>query len=782
MISHSEADIKVERPSEAIYSSFLFFFVCLFFLWLADTNIAESLRISTVVAIQVFSGAYIWSQISINKKSNPQVLIGMGLAIGSSLSIISQQLLRTSSLGNMAWALPALSCLTYLCVTTALCSSKTECKQISFKRIDIPRDFDLLLWGVVAFLLSTRWLWMLPLTLILISITLFGCLFRSWFSSYKTWILTGLLIIGSTAVSALLRSQSNGWFHFSHDQTFSESLTWSLANFGPNESPFEVGVPTRYHWLVLAWSGITTSASNASALTLITKALPIVSFIGIVALIWGITELISRRRQTPIIAIFGFALLWNLAELSPPLYTNSPTFLFTCVWFLATILVVIRLQHEFSTLELLIFILLAVATIGGKASTGIVLIAGILFCTLFILLYRKTLGNIKKSILIALISILVLLISFVLFYFDNSGNASKQLWIQIGASGPASGISFPKNNALLNGLSTGFLFLDLLIPSFTIFHLLRTRKPQEMEVYLFLGILTTGVLASFFLSGSGGSQLYFYLAASCINPILVAVYLEKVNWSFPYMGNIWIVCAGFFTATFSSVAWSSSATMSDQTISTFIRCLLISFPWVIAIILQFILKFRDNKQLGKKRIGPALASILLLLSTCSSYRLIYQYRNTVNQIKHKEIDPTNESMSGSKDQLAIFDWLRKNSSELDILATNRFCTSYDSNCNSKWMLMTAVSHRRAYIEGGYFDWSTRNRIPSLIQQKKIDNCVQFATSPNIQNWSSLIASNVSWFIVDHMASPPLQTWEPFATVVMTNPSITLLRVNQSLTS
>ena len=97
------------------------------------------------------------------------------------------------------------------------------------------------------------------------------------------------------------------------------------------------------------------------------------------------------------------------------------------------------------------------------------------------------------------------------------------------------------------------------------------------------------------------------------------------------------------------------------------------------------------------------------------------------------------------------------------------------------MLLTAISHRRAYIEGGYFDWLTRNRIPSVTQQSKFDSCISFAVSPNFENWSSLAASNVSWFVVDHVASPPLETWEPFATIVMTNSSMTLLKVNQGLT-
>ena len=782
MNSHPENAVKVGNSSRVIYSSLLFFFVCTFFLRLADVKIIESIQISAVVGVQVFSGSYIWSRFSTNHKSNPPILIGIGLALGSTLSIISQQLLRTSSFEKMAWALPAILCLTYFVAKEALFRPKMENAREPFRRINSPKDFDLLIWGAVAFQLSTRWLWIFPLTVILVLSALCGCLFRSWFSKCKTWVLTGLLLLGSIQVSLIFRNKSNGWFHFSHDQTFSESLSWSLTRFGPNESPFEVGASTRYHWLALAWSGITNSASNATTLTLITKALPVISFIGVIALIWAITESVSQRRQTPIFAIFGFALIWNLTELSPPLFTNSPTFLFTGVWFLASIFVVIQIQQEFSTFRLLVFMVLAFATIGGKASTGIVLISGILFGTCIGIFRRKSKTGTIKSLLLPVVSTLVLLISYLFFYFDNSGRAVQQLWIKIGASGPASGILFSQDNALSNGLSSGFLFLDLLMPNLVIFLLIKSKKPEEKESYFFLGILVTGFSASFLLNGSGGSQLYFYLAASCITPIIVALYLEKANWHFADSSNIWIICAGFISAMISSTAWSSSSAISNLTNSAIVKIGAISLPWLIAIILRNFFVILNKGQSGKKRIGPTLASIILIISVCSSYRLIYQYRISVKQIHQIQVGQTNDSMSGSTDQLAIFNWLRTNTSELDIVATNRFCISYDSNCNSKWMLLTAISHRRAFIEGGYFDWLTRNRIPSVTQQSKFDSCISFAVSPNFENWSSLAASNVSWFVVDHVASLPLETWEPFATIVMKNSSMTLLKVNQGLTS
>lgn len=782
MNSLPEADTRQENARQIFSATLLFFGVCIFFLWQTNIQLNESLHVSAAITIQVFTGAYIWSLVSPNKNLNLPILIGMGLAIGSFATVMSQQLLRTTALAGMAWLLPALICLTCLSHTAVLRKSVTLPKRIILPKINDICDFHLVLLGTVGLSLASRWTWLLPITVVLVFIALFQCINLITQLNRKIWVIYSFLILVSAYFSQILLNHSTSWFHFSNDQTFSESLSWSLARFGPNDSPFEVGSSIRYHWFALAWSGITTSASNASAFTLITKALPIVSFIGIIALIWGITASITQSRQSPIIAAFGFAFLWNLTELAPPLYTNSPTYLFTCVWFLASIFSVFRLLKQSSIQQFVVFILLTFATIGGKSSTGIILVAGIILGTIFCLLIPRLKIDIKKTILITAISILVLVITYVLLYLQFSGKSNNRLWIQIGASALQSGVGSSKNGALLKILSSGFLFLDLLLPSIPIFLYLVFKKSNIIELYFFLGMLITAASASFLLNAAGGSQLYFYLAAACVNPIVVAIYLEKENWHFRNSQNILIIGAGLFIAIISSYVWNLSSSKSSPTISTLLKFFAILLPWITTMILRLFFFLPGKRQLRKKHITPALASILLLLAVCSSYRLTYQYRLTVKQLVRKELGQTNLPISGSQDQAMVFDWLRANTSVLDIIATNRFCISYETNCVSKWMLMSAISQRRAYIEGGYFDWTSKNQMPTPAQQNKIDNCIQFATSPNTQNWLPLITYNVSWFIVDHAASPPLQSWEPFATVVMTNHSMTLLRVNQSLTS
>ena len=99
-----------------------------------------------------------------------------------------------------------------------------------------------------------------------------------------------------------------------------------------------------------------------------------------------------------------------------------------------------------------------------------------------------------------------------------------------------------------------------------------------------------------------------------------------------------------------------------------------------------------------------------------------------------------------------------------------------SPCNSKWQLVSAVSHRRMFTEGGYWIGTPAD----VDTKKKIDSCIRFVAKPSFVDWSFLVANGVDYFFVDHAASPRLPDWQPYATEIMSNKSVTLLRLNVSL--
>jgi hypothetical protein len=131
---------------------------------------------------------------------------------------------------------------------------------------------------------------------------------------------------------------------------------------------------------------------------------------------------------------------------------------------------------------------------------------------------------------------------------------------------------------------------------------------------------------------------------------------------------------------------------------------------------------------------------------------------------------------GSEDHLEILDWIRANTADTEVVATNRFCIPGSSPCNSKWQLVSAVSHRRMFIEGGYWFGEPTD----MATKKKVDSCIRFAANPTFVDWSFLVANGVNYFFVDHAVNPRLPDWQPYATEIVSNKSVTLLRLNVSL--
>jgi hypothetical protein len=78
-----------------------------------------------------------------------------------------------------------------------------------------------------------------------------------------------------------------------------------------------------------------------------------------------------------------------------------------------------------------------------------------------------------------------------------------------------------------------------------------------------------------------------------------------------------------------------------------------------------------------------------------------------------------------------------------------------------------------FIEGGYWIGASAD----MATKRKVDACIRFAAKPTFVDWSFLIANGVDYFFVDHAVSPHLPDWKPYATEILSNKSVTLLRLN-----
>ena len=84
-------------------------------LFMADTSMFESIRIGLVIGIQVLTGGLIWSMIDKTRVQSVPNFLGLGVAIGSGISLLAQQLLRQSFVGQIGWICPSFIVLFYMC-------------------------------------------------------------------------------------------------------------------------------------------------------------------------------------------------------------------------------------------------------------------------------------------------------------------------------------------------------------------------------------------------------------------------------------------------------------------------------------------------------------------------------------------------------------------------------------------------------------------------------------------------------------------------------------------
>lgn len=759
--------------NSAFYAALITFFTSVFFLSVASLPLLELVRISFVVATQVFTGAYIWSAISKDSAFSTPTLLGLGLAFGSSACFFAQQIFRRTVLNEVAWFFPLLVVLVHFGITMIVNRSDKKQSKLRLERKDDGMLFEVTLLCGVALSLSSRWAFLWPINFVLVTAVAISAIRgKRIYSSVKSKILLITVLLSTAIVSRTLSEHKTSTFLFSYDQVFSESKGWSSARFGATDNPFEIGSPQKYHWFALGWSGMTSNASRATTWSLTSIALPVTAFIGISALLWAISEMISKSRISKIVAVLGFPILWNLSEYSPSLYINSPTFIFSAIWFLSAIFILLRIFKTFSLGELCGLSVLLFICIGGKFSSGLVLITAVLVFCLFELINGKRSIERSKIILIALTSVIVLLLTYLLVFYDTAHSVNGNLWLnQLRTVGVQSGIADPQSSSSTKIFSSIAFYLDMSIPGLPLFILLRIRKSHFSEIGLISILYFVGLFYISILTANGSAQMYFFLASMCIVPIGLAQFFDLFNFQSAKQSTILIAFIGVVISYFSKTLFESGH-------SSFSKIFGIALPWFSATALYVIVSVRHRVGYTLKYATPFMCSVLLMVAVAISYRLIYQYDLTIADLHSDESAIEIEPINGSTDQNDIFDWLRMNTPIDDIVATNRFCVSYVTSCNSKWMLMTAVSQRRSYIEGGYWDWETRNRIPSIIQQVKIDASVGFAASPNISNWTTLVSAGVSWFVVDHAASLPLQNWEPFATMIITNESMTLLRINR----
>ena len=172
-----------------------------------------------------------------------------------------------------------------------------------------------------------------------------------------------------------------------------------------------------------------------------------------------------------------------------------------------------------------------------------------------------------------------------------------------------------------------------------------------------------------------------------------------------------------------------------------------------------------------------MLTILLLVSTVGSYfgHVSKFVEKGVWASRNVSFEPS-EVISGSDSYRELLIWLRRNSKENDVVATNRSCstsTDLPPNCLALWSLTSAISGRQMLIEG---NWTTNIVAEMKDESKKRRNLIRyFVNAPTDEGRLSLLDYGVRWVVAD-FAVTETRSWGDFAEVRFTNDAGSILEL------
>ena len=480
------------------------YFMLTLVLVFSGTPIRESLLVSIVISIQMVSGAYIWFRIFGNQKQDVATLIGVGVGVGSFLSLACQQLLRTTFFDSVGWTLPTIAVIAhYLYQGDGVIPTRKSIRA----QTDIrnQRLFMFCMFNSSLFALSYWWFWLLPLASV--SVVIFVLLYNERVSELMRayigkWRFLACFVVFLVFLMIAFRIRMHTPFYWlmSYDQVYSESLSWSIAKFGPNESPFESGSVMRYHWFSLGWAGIVSDAANASNWTVITKALPFVAFFATAALLWSIVLHLGGSVAGRIIAIYSFVLAMGISEFTTPArYLHSPSFLFGNVWMLVVVLIVLKLIDHFQFQLLLLFAIMVFATFGGKVTNGSIVLFGLCGLALFGVLFHSK--NVRQLLVISGLAALIAVAAYYVIFrasVDTSNDLNNVIRVSPGEIGRDSGL-VNGGSRITSLVGSFFYFLDMSAMFLPIVFLCFSKKRREPWFWFLGSIVVGGVVQLSFL-------------------------------------------------------------------------------------------------------------------------------------------------------------------------------------------------------------------------------------------------------------------------------------------
>lgn len=781
----SKADYEIDRSFSSaplLVSAGLALFVSLI---VSQVPIGTTLLILVIVGTQTFAGAVALFWFT-DRRSIPLARsLGLGFAIGSVLSVVCDQILRTTSIRGIGWTLPALVAVIYLVRTrqrTKVDGGKLLSQNFEYSPI---RVFSFLY--LVPFVtLNQIWPWTRMMSLG-IGITLLIALFRQHLvSSWRTGDAIAVCSVMAVVTAIAVQSRPNFWWLPSWGIDENDLLAHAFYRWGPAGDALSAGISIGYQWFGYAWMGLVSNFSNASDFVFVSRASYVITAIAAISLFFSIAEHITNsQRNAAIATLVGILVSTSISY--PVNYTLiSINYQGYAVVLILAWIHVFQLWYENpSPRTSFLLAIVGTAAVSAKSAQIVPLGIGLMCVAIFELVGRRNYFR-----LIGIAGSLVCLLIYAAFFFpsasgSNLTRASMDYTRNFGVSLVQNGLFHQTFIALciMVGL-TSWSILGVV--------LMFSRNFQRHLSVLLLPGLSLGIVLANLFERVSSTELHFVQIPVLMSiPIVVAWLIHELANSntrktisglssrIPLIGSSIAMPLGLL------VAQSRDASgFSDQDLSRVSNIIAFIFVSLVGTYI-ILLSLRKPTVTKPFRIHSVLAALCLTLFSISTFVTITIIGPSldINHVAAVE-------QLGQPPLREVSEWIHQNTDENDIFASNSFFgESADDRCSqssaeiaetvtseaieTNYFTTAVLIQRRLIAAGVVYGFLGSAEDPS----QRVRLSLLFACHPDNDSLVGLRDYGVSWYLAYRNTIDP-STWDGFGELKFSNKHYAVIKLSE----
>lgn len=738
-----------------------------------------------VTSVQIAVGASVWLAYRSKYQVRFAETVGMGAAIGFTLALTSSQLFRTVSPRAIGWTILPLFALV---IALKILKNKT----LSFVNNENDVSEILIIVSGTLIALSTSWYWLIPTAVAISFLTMWAILRinkESVTSKHKLFInLVGtvgviLLARAMPGLNALENIRNPVWWSWRFakiqdpDVLFIESMMHSVGMFGNTDNIFFAEAKIQYHWLSFAWNDTLNSIFQTDSFAVSGLAAPIIVIFVILCLVVAFAGRFPNSRvTTPLLVLAVSSMCANPIPFIRVFHPYSYSFNFSLIFMFAfVILLMSGDKSKFFANALLIFIF-TVGLVGSKISSAPFLVIGLLSANIYSLF--KNHKDAKHDFLLSCVSAFAFFLTWYFIYYsatsDGPGSIKFGLgYIFIQKAFLSAGL--PVLVFVIGAVSIVFLILYSLVGFIWIRQIWTLSTRFAITFSLFGGLASLVICLMFYDDGENLAYLIQSAIALILPFSVISIGNSDVDFVRMFKTKLfWVVIGGAVGA---RISFSILSDVSGDSISVVYKSSgAIVLPLIAGLFLFAITRALFGFSLQRARIVYAV--LLISSGTLGSYAAFAAgfYQDGVNY-RLLSVDSA-DTITGSTPYREMLIWLRNNSQDDDLVATNRYCSdSYETptNCLALWNLTSAISRRQVLVEGLWPSYS-ENLAPERERRRLLVE--SFVEEPSVQNRSALLDYGVRWVVADYAVTKK-RSWGEFAEVRFTNEAGAILKLTDS---